>query len=364
MKLAHEGHIGIVKCKDRLRGKVWWPNIDQDVSDLIAKCHSCQTTSLSKQPAPMKIIPMPALPWSSVAVDLCGPFPTGETLLVLVDYYSRFPFVEIIKNTTSKTIIAKLFEIFSVHGLPETLTSDNGGQFTSDEFELFLKINGIHHNKTTPLWPQANGQVERINRVIKKAIQAAVNDGLNWRNELNTFLLSYRNTPHCTTGETPSFLLFSRNIRDKLPSIPHEINNRRHQEAVSKNNVNKEKMKQYCDLKRRAKNDDINVDDVVLLKHTGMKDKLTSTWSTYPCEVIKVNGTAVVVKRRRDGKIFTRNISMVKKYIQDSDSSDDTDNTLTTNDVDNHENELPFVVNARPTRIRNPPIRFGEAYTH
>ena len=94
---------------------------------------------------------MPKSPWLSVAVDLCGPFPTGETLLILVDYYSQFPFVQILKSTTSATIISKLFKIFLVHGLPETITRDNRRQFTSNEMESFLKINGITHNRTTLL---------------------------------------------------------------------------------------------------------------------------------------------------------------------------------------------------------------------
>ena len=151
-----------------------------------------------------------------------------------MDYYSRFPFVEILKSTTSATITSKLFKIFSVHGLPETLTSDNGGQFTSNEMESFLKINGITHNRTTPLWPQGNGRVERINRVIKKAIQSATNKGRNWKHELDTFPLSYRNTPHCTTGETPSFLLFSRAVRDKLPTVPGTVDGSRHDDAVKR----------------------------------------------------------------------------------------------------------------------------------
>ena len=99
----------------------------------------------------MMSIPMSESPWLSVAVDSCGPFLTGETLLILVDYYSRFTFVEILKSTTSTIIISKLFKIFSVHYLPEILTSDNGGQFTSNEIESFLKINGITHARTTML---------------------------------------------------------------------------------------------------------------------------------------------------------------------------------------------------------------------
>ena len=77
-----------------------------------------------------------------------------------------------------------------MHGLPETLTSDNGGKFTSNEMESFLKFNGITHNRTKPLWPQGNGKVERINRVIKKAIQSAINKSRNWKHELDTFPLS------------------------------------------------------------------------------------------------------------------------------------------------------------------------------
>ena len=140
-----------MKYKARLRSKVWWPHIDSKVSSFISECHSCQTMLDHHHPAPMTLIPIPESPWLSVVVDLCGPFPTGETLLILVNYYSRFPFVEVLKSMTSATIIAKVFKIFSVHRLPETLTSDNGGQFISDEMESFLKINGITHTRTTPL---------------------------------------------------------------------------------------------------------------------------------------------------------------------------------------------------------------------
>ena len=73
----------------------------------------------------MMVFPMRESPWLSVTVDLCGPFLTGETFLILVNYYSRFLLVEILKYTTSATIISKLYKIFSVNGLPETLTIDN-----------------------------------------------------------------------------------------------------------------------------------------------------------------------------------------------------------------------------------------------
>ena len=119
--------------------------------------------------------------------------------------------------------------------------------------ESFLKINGINHNRTTPLWPQANEQVKGINGVITKAVQSVFKEGRNWKHELDMFLLSYRNTPYCTTGETLSFYLFSRVVWDKLPTVPGNFDGSRHDNAVKRNCAQKEKMKIYADAKRRAK---------------------------------------------------------------------------------------------------------------
>ena len=105
------------------------------------------------------------------------------------------------------------------------------------KWNLFLKsmvLPTLELHRYDPKLSQV-GQLERINRVIKKAIQSAINKGRNWQHELDTFLLSYRNTPHCTTGETPSFLLFSRIVRDKLPTVPGPIDASRHDDAVKRN---------------------------------------------------------------------------------------------------------------------------------
>ena len=182
------------------------------------------------------------------------------------------------------------------------------GNLQSNEMESFLKINGITHTKTTPLWPQANEQVERINRVIKKAIQTAINEDRNWKHELNTFLLTYRNTLHCTTDETPSFLLFSRTVRDKLPTVPGTEGVSRHNDVVKRNRAQKEKMKTYANMKLRAKPTELKAGDDVLVNHTGTKDKLTSYWTNDLFSVTKVNGATIIVRRKRDGNVFARNI--------------------------------------------------------
>ena len=89
LQLAHEGHQGIVKTKNGLRSKVWWPKIDKDAERLCKVCHGCQAVGDSVVPEPMARL-KPTGPWQDCAADLLGPLPGGENMLLVVDYYSRF----------------------------------------------------------------------------------------------------------------------------------------------------------------------------------------------------------------------------------------------------------------------------------
>ena len=145
-------------------------------------------------PPPLKSTPLPnqPWPWEEVAVDRMGPLPSGEHLLVLVDYYSRWMEVDVIRTTSSKTIIHCLDAQFARHGLPEGLHTDNGSNLVSKEVEDYLNEMAIELRYTTSLWPRANGEVERQNRSLLKSMRAAHAKGKNWREELNRFLLAYR----------------------------------------------------------------------------------------------------------------------------------------------------------------------------
>ncbi|XP_052799124.1 uncharacterized protein K02A2.6-like [Mya arenaria] len=198
--------------------------MDQDVERFVKTCHGCQLASGSSNPEPMTPTPLPAGPWQDVAIDLMGPLPSGEFILVCVDYYSRYYEIYIIKTITSEKIIDCLEKMFIIHGLPVTITSDNGRQFVSDEFEKYLFENNIEHRRTTPLHPSANGEVERQNRTLLKRIKIANAEGKNWKIEIRKFLLAYRTTPHSTTGVPPSELMFNRKIRTKLPEIQFSLN--------------------------------------------------------------------------------------------------------------------------------------------
>jgi hypothetical protein len=62
LHLAHEGHQGISKCKERLRSKVWWLGMDKDMERICRTCHGCQVTQLPSRPPPMKRSELPTGP--------------------------------------------------------------------------------------------------------------------------------------------------------------------------------------------------------------------------------------------------------------------------------------------------------------
>ena len=70
-----------------------------------------------------------------------------------------------------------------------------------------------------PLWPQANGHVERQKRTLLKTLKVALVEGKNWREELQRFLLAYRTTMQTSTGVTPASLMFGRELKTKLPEL-------------------------------------------------------------------------------------------------------------------------------------------------
>ena len=121
LRIAHEGHLGIVGTKQRLRTKVWWPGLDKDIDQHCKACYGCQLVAQYDPPEPIRSTPLLAGPWKELAVDLMRPLPTRETLLVLVDYHSRFYELAILRSTTSEKIIESLDKIFCRFSYPMTL---------------------------------------------------------------------------------------------------------------------------------------------------------------------------------------------------------------------------------------------------
>lgn len=348
LAIAHEGHVGIVATKLRLRTKVWWPGVDRDAEQYVRSCHGCQLVGQPTSPEPLMPTELPQGKWQDLSLDLLGPMPTGEYLFVVVDYYSRYYEVEILTSVTASQIISRLEKIFAVHGLPVTITSDNGPQFRSEEFEQYLVDNGISHRKVTPLWAQANGEVERQNRSLLKSMRIAQAEGKNWRKELVRFLAAYRTTPHTVTGICPAELLFGRKIRTKLPEFRETAVN--DEELRDRDWEKKTKAKTYADARRGAQPNDLQAGDQVLLKKK-KSNKLSANFESEPYEIVEKKGNSVVVQSPEKVQ-YQRNVTEVKKFTPREEQSASSDLEFELQE----DNELE----RRPQRERHPPDRYGE----
>ncbi|XP_062581077.1 uncharacterized protein K02A2.6-like [Saccostrea cucullata] len=168
---------------------------------------------------------MPSGPWENLSADFCGSLPTGEYLFVVIDEYSRFPVVEIVKSTSANTTIPVLDKLISTLGVPKVIKTDNGSPFNSHAFKEFAENIGFHHRRITPRCLKANSQVESFNKPMMKAVRAAHIERKNWKQELFKFLRQYRGTPNPSTGFAPFLLLFNRETRTKLPQVPTHKSN-------------------------------------------------------------------------------------------------------------------------------------------
>ena len=221
----HTSHPGIVKMKSLARTHVCWPGIDREIEDLVRGCPSCQ--SLGNKPPVMTLHPWnwPTRPWQRVHVDFAGPF-FGRMFLIVVDANSKWPEVVPMSTTTAEKTIEELRKLFAAHGLPEQLVSDSGAQFTSQEFEEFLKANSIKHIRSAPYHPATNGEAERFVQTFKLAMKAAKSDESTLEIKPARFLLMYRNTPNTTTGVSPAELLLHRRIRTRLDLLRPSLSSR------------------------------------------------------------------------------------------------------------------------------------------
>ena len=109
VKLAHEGHQGTERTKAFIRSKVWFPGINDRVEKMVQKCHACNINHQGKiNYEPLKMSKMPEKAWENLSMDLCGPLPSGDYLMVIVDEFSSYPIVEIIKSGSANTVIPVL----------------------------------------------------------------------------------------------------------------------------------------------------------------------------------------------------------------------------------------------------------------
>ncbi|KAL0161729.1 hypothetical protein M9458_045454, partial [Cirrhinus mrigala] len=297
LKMAHEGHLGIVKLKQRCRERVWWPGINSEIELLVKDCPACLVSGKmgNRRPPLFQPLTWPTHPWQHLQLDICGEIhgvPHNQRYLVVAyDLHSKWPELTTTGSVTSQIIVDFLDSLFARWGLPQTITTDNGPQFVSADFSSYLRSKGIQQIHTTLYHPQANGGVERFHQSLKNGLRAHLAQGCTFNQAICLTLLHYRASQHSTTGVSPASLMLGRELNlplDRLRPITPQRLPRGVKTRIARQ---QRRMKQRFDRLRRAKEPNIAVHDWVRARRPHRHNKLASFWSE-PLVVTRQMGRA------------------------------------------------------------------------
>ena len=220
------GHRGVKKTFAAIQDRFYWPRFYRDVELFINGCEVCLRNKVVPRPRwPLKPIEIIPVPFYMIGMDIVGPMKTtsrnNKYILTVIDYYTKFgEAVPLQDNQKSETICRVLEEIFSRHGMPTILLTDQGSNMESHVVAAVCKMFGLEKKHTSAYHPQCDGLVEKFNGTLKTLLRMRLNRDRNseWDEHLNFALLAYRVTKSESTGVSPFELLYGR-----PPRLPIEI---------------------------------------------------------------------------------------------------------------------------------------------
>ena len=337
LRKLHAGHWGINKSRDLAASTVWWPTINQDISDVCQSCQYCEEHRSSKRHEPLMPTPMPEGPWQKLGADICEL--DKQQYLVVVDYYSRYIEVVHLLDLTSKTLIYKFKNLFARHGLPYELRTDNTRSFNSKEFLEFTQTYDIEHEFSSPHFSQSNGAAEAAVKIAKQCLK---------QEDPFVALMMHRSAPHASTGVSPAELLFGRRMRTQVPILASSL-----QPKTPEASVVREKDKHYKQTYAKNYNKHHGVRDSELLEpNQSVRIKIDSKKEWEPATVTGIHDKPrsynVVTE---DGKTFRRN----SKHVMSSKGSSQSAATKDKNDT-----QPPPATTVTPRPVVQPPRNDGQ----
>ncbi|KAL8606779.1 hypothetical protein ACOMHN_049608 [Nucella lapillus] len=345
MTLGHDipmaGHLGTRKTKDRIFLEFYWPGMCGDIRRYCQSCVSCQRTiDKGRVPrAPMVKMPLAAEPFSRVGMDIIGPMnPMSEGgyryVLVMVDYATRYPEATPLKNIRAETVAEAAFDMWTRTGIPESVLTDNGSQFTGQVMKEVYRLLAIKGQYTTPYHAQCNGLVERFNGTLKRMLRSLVQDKpKQWDRWIPALLFAYREVPQSSTGFSPFELLYGRKVRGPMRVLKDLWVQPERQEvktaaeyvvdlrnkiaetcAVARENLGEAatKHKRHFDLRARPRS--LRVGSRALVLRPTSHSKLELAWQG-PYEVVGKVGE-VDYKLRIGGKVKLYHVNLLRQFVE------------------------------------------------
>lgn len=250
---ATAGHLGVFKTYQRLKQKYYWPKMRSDTASYVRHCKICQATKYeqTKPTGHMGSRRGVDEPFKMISADLMGPFPRSTNgykyLLVVTDSFTKFTLLRPLRAATAKNVAEYLEEeVFLVYGVPEFVICDNGPEFIGSAFKdlalsykVKLLYNASHH-------PQAN-PTERVNRTVIAMIRAYVGENhRTWDKHIAQLGYALRTATHETTGYSPAYLTFGREL--SIMGDSHEIHQNQTRPEIADHRLYGKKLEELQDI--------------------------------------------------------------------------------------------------------------------
>jgi hypothetical protein len=316
VELGHSGHMGVEATKRLLRQRLWFPGMDKKVEKRVSECLACQAATRSFYRDPLQPNTAPEEPWYRLSCDHWGPTRDNKHLLVVIDNLTRYPEVTVVNGTSADDNIHSFSEIFSRHGYPAIVHSDNGAPFNGNDSHLlkkYFRSVGVEHIPNHSAEdPEATGAVESFMKHLKKIFHTAEVNYEDPYLKLNDYLMMVRASPHSSTGKSPAELLFGRKFVTKLPDLRVSQAKGRQDilEARESDKKAKEAMKLQKDKGKFVRPHNIGPGDQVLL----LRRRTTKHEGPYDPEPFTVTDTkGTQIRAEREGEVKKRDSQRWKK---------------------------------------------------
>ena len=241
-KLHELTHPGVRATKRLISTRFVWSGLARDVTLWTRSCLRCQQSKIQTHVhSPISAIPVPTRRFSHVHIDIVGPLPSSQGfsyLLTMIDRTSRWPEVTPLESISTESCVRAFISTWiSRFGVPATLTSDRGTQFTSSVWAGVCSTLGISPSTTTSFHPQSNGMIERFHRTLKNALRARLASS-EWYRHLPMVLLGLRTTPRDDTALSASEAVYGAPLTVPgeflgSPELPPPTYLRKIEEAIS-----------------------------------------------------------------------------------------------------------------------------------
>lgn len=218
------GHFGVEKTVHVIKQNYWFPKLKEKVESHVRNCLKCIAYSpvSGRKEGYLHSIPKGNVPFNTLHIDYYGPVDRArlvkQYVFLIVDAFTKYVKLYPTKHASTSEAIRCLDDYFVNYSRPGVIISDRGASFTSREFCDFVNGNDVKHILIATGSPQANGQVERINRILTPMLAKLVDNenGKYWYKVLRNVEYSLNNTLNKSIGTTPSEALFGISQRGKV----------------------------------------------------------------------------------------------------------------------------------------------------